>query len=173
MSCKQQRSTTKFGRAASHNPMWRILSTLELFKPDKDVAITPNEDMKQATLAKHHARSLEIALPGRCLFECGGSGAKVNHGAEAPKQRLHCYTAASHLATLPPYLFPSLGKTPLSLWLMASIACTPRESSAILRLNLSQFARRVGRERQHYGDDVLSIEDQWIYDVPTRKLHEL
>ena len=45
--------------------MWRILSLLELFKPDKDVAVTPNEDMKQATLGEFHARSLEIALPGR------------------------------------------------------------------------------------------------------------
>ena len=64
MSCEQQRSTTKFGGAASHNPVWQILSTLELYKPDEDVAVTPNEDMKQATLAKYHARSLEIALPG-------------------------------------------------------------------------------------------------------------
>ena len=68
MSCEQHRSTFKFGCAASHNSMWRIWSTLELFKPDKDLAITRNEDMKEATLAKYHARSLEIALPSRRLL---------------------------------------------------------------------------------------------------------
>lgn len=41
---------------------------IRAFIPDKDVAITPNEDMKHATLAKHHARSLEIAPTGRCLL---------------------------------------------------------------------------------------------------------
>ena len=48
--------------------MWRIWSTLELFKATKDIAVTPNEDMKEATLAKYHTRSLEIALPSRRLL---------------------------------------------------------------------------------------------------------
>ena len=105
--------------------------------------------MKQATLAKYHARSLEIALPGRRHL--------LKENVEQAEQK--SIIAQSHLSSAS--IATLLARKTTSVALADGVYCLHNwGSSAILRLDMIQLTRRVRRGRQHFGGDVLSIEGQ-------------